>query len=87
MARNPPPQNYFHNITGLNDYDNFMNTNAPASFGYYGPYLNQPSVRKALHVGNATFPSDPSTCEKHLLADFMVSIKAANTYPIPPLDT
>ena len=66
--------NYFHNVTGLNDYDNYMNTNAPASFGYYAPYLNQPAVRYALHVGNASFPSAPSTCERHLLGDFMVSL-------------
>ena len=65
--------NYFHNISGLNDYDNFMNTNAPASFNYYAPYLNQRAVREALHVGNVTFPNAPATCEKHLLADFMVS--------------
>ena len=32
-------------------------------------------VRRALHVGNATFPSNPGTCEKHLLSDFMVSLK------------
>lgn len=70
-----PYGNYFHNITGLNDYDNYMNTNAPADFAYYAPYLNQPAVRVALHVGNATFPSNPTTCEKHLLADFMVSLK------------
>jgi vitellogenic carboxypeptidase-like protein len=69
-----PYGNYFHNISGLNDYDNFMNTNPPADFDYYAPYLNQPAVRAALHVGNASFPSDPSTCEKHLLADFMVSL-------------
>lgn len=68
-----PYANYFHNITGLNDYDNYLNTNAPAEFNYYAPYLNQPAVRAALHVGNATFPRDPDTCEKHLLADFMVS--------------
>jgi len=68
-----PYGNYFHNISGLNDYDNYMNTNAPASFDYYAPYLNQPAVRAALHVGNVTFPNAPSTCEKHLLADFMVS--------------
>ena len=30
-----PYGNYFHNITGSNDYDNFLNTNAPASFDYY----------------------------------------------------
>lgn len=70
-----PYGNYFHNITGLNDYDNYLNTNAPADFGYYAPYLNQPAVRTALHVGNATFPSAPSVCERHLLADFMVSLK------------
>lgn len=68
-----PYGNYFHNITGLNDYDNYLNTNAPPEFDYYAPYLNQPEVRTALHVGDARFPSDPSTCEKHLLADFMVS--------------
>lgn len=49
-----------------------MNTNAPADFNYYAPYLNQPAVRAALHVGNVTFPNAPSTCEKHLLPDFMV---------------
>jgi len=63
----------FHNITGLNDYDNYMNTNAPADFDYYAPYLNQPAVRAALHVGNASFPSNPTKCEMHLLSDFMVS--------------
>ena len=68
-----PYGNYFHNISGLNDYDNFMNTNAPASFSYYAPYLNQASVRAALHVGNASYPSAPAACEKHLLSDFMVS--------------
>lgn len=68
-----PYGNYFHNISGLNDYDNFMNTNAPASFGYYAAYLNQPAIRSALHVGNASFPSNPSKCEHHLLGDFMVS--------------
>jgi vitellogenic carboxypeptidase-like protein len=68
-----PYGNYFHNITGLNDYDNYLNTDAPAEFGFYAPYLNQPDVRGALHVGNASFPSAPGTCEKHLLADFMVS--------------
>lgn len=30
-------------------------------------------MREALHVGNASFPSNPTTCEKHLLKDFMVS--------------
>ena len=56
-----------------------LNTNAPASFGYYSSYLNQPAVRKMLHVGNRKFPSDPGQCEMHLLSDFMVSFEDALT--------
>ena len=52
-----PYGNYFHNVTGLNDYDNYMNTDAPISFSYFAEYVNRPDVRKALHVGNATFNS------------------------------
>jgi|EP01049_Picozoa_sp_SAG25_P012024 vitellogenic carboxypeptidase-like protein len=70
-----PYANLFHNMTGSNDYDNFMNTNAPASFGYYTQYLNQPSVRKMIHVGDKPFPNNPRQCELHLLADFMVDFK------------
>jgi vitellogenic carboxypeptidase-like protein len=69
-----PYPNYFHNITGSNDYDNFMNTNAPESFGYYYQYLQQAYVRNAIHVGNHPF-NDGSACEKALLPDFMVSFK------------
>lgn len=29
---------YFHNCSGSNDYDNFMNTNEPESFGYYAKW-------------------------------------------------
>ena len=29
-----PYPNYFHNITGSNDYDNFLRTNAPEVFGW-----------------------------------------------------
>ena len=42
---------YFKNITGSNDYDNFMRTNAPAAWTPYGDYLNTAEVRHALHVG------------------------------------
>mmetsp|Transcript_33997 Transcript_33997/g.66978 ORF Transcript_33997/g.66978 Transcript_33997/m.66978 type:complete len:476 (+) Transcript_33997:48-1475(+) len=69
-----PYHNYFHNQTGSNDYDNFLNTNAPAEFGYFGPYVNQPDVRAAIHVGNQPF-QDGHQCELHLLSDFMVSMK------------
>lgn len=67
-----PYPNYFHNISGSNDYDNFLRTNAPAEFSRFAPYLNQPHIRAAMHTGNATF-NDGSKCEKHLVADFHVS--------------
>jgi len=70
-----PYPNLFHNMTGLNDYDNYLNTNAPESFEYYAPFLNQPEVQKALHVGSVQFPSNPSECEKHLMGDFMISFQ------------
>jgi len=70
-----PYPNYFHNISGSNDYDNFLNTNAPASFDYYAKYLNQPAVRQALHVGNTPFGTNASNCELALVSDFMVSLR------------
>lgn len=70
-----PYPNLFHNMTGLNDYDNYLNTNAPESFEYYAAFLNQPEVQAALHVGTTKFPSNPTQCEKHLLSDFMVSFQ------------
>jgi len=69
-----PYPNYYHNITGSNDYDNFMDTNPPASFDYFSEYVNQPYVRQAIHVGDAPF-NDGSVCEKNLLGDFMKSLK------------
>jgi vitellogenic carboxypeptidase-like protein len=69
-----PYANYFHNCTGLNDYDNYMNTDAPESFGYFYKFVNYPEVRQALHVGNATFNSGHD-CEMALLGDFMVSLR------------
>jgi len=70
-----PYPNLFHNMTGLNDYDNYLNTNAPDSFEFYAKFLNQPAVQQALHVGPSVFPSNPSQCELHLLEDFMVSFQ------------
>jgi len=69
-----PYPNYFHNISGSNDYDNLLNTNAPASFSYYYEYVNEPSVRDAIHVGNQPF-NDGSACEANLLGDFMKSLR------------
>ena len=67
-------QSYFTNITGSTNYDNLARTSTPPEFSRYAGFLARPDVRRAIHVGNATF-NDGSACERHLLADFMVSLK------------
>lgn len=70
-----PYHNYFHNITGSNNYDNFMMTSDPDSFHWYANYLNQAEIRKAIHVGNLTFGSNSPKCEMALLSDFHESYR------------
>jgi len=70
-----PYPNYFHNITGSNNYDNLMMTNNPPDESYYAKYLNQPEIRKAIHVGDTCFGCKAGVCEKHLMADFHVSLR------------
>lgn len=65
-----PYPNYFHNITGSNDYDNLLRTNAPESFEWYSTFVSQDSVRAAVHAGSGTFGGNAHDCEMHLLADF-----------------
>ena len=68
-----PYPNLFHNYTGSNDYDNFLRTDAPAEFGLFGKYVEQPAVRAAMHTGTVKF-NDGHACEMHLVADFHVSL-------------
>ena len=70
-----PYPNYFHNISGSNDYDNFMNTNEPACLGYYYSFVTAPATRKGIHVGNTTYGGNADKCEMALVSDFMVSFK------------
>eukprot|EP00755_Sulcionema_specki_P006334 Sspe_Gene.35172::Locus_17055_Transcript_1_1_Confidence_1.000_Length_1640::g.35172::m.35172/K09645/CPVL; vitellogenic carboxypeptidase-like protein len=70
-----PYGNYFHNITGSNDYDNFLRTDAPASFGYFSTYVSQASVRQAIHAGSQPFGMHSRDCEMHLLADFHATMR------------
>eukprot|EP00958_Prasinococcus_capsulatus_P006376 scaffold603_cov404-Prasinococcus_capsulatus_cf.AAC.50 len=46
-----PYGNYFHNITGLNDYDNYLNTDAPEALNYYSEWLQQADTRKLVRAG------------------------------------
>ncbi|XP_018430107.1 PREDICTED: probable serine carboxypeptidase CPVL [Nanorana parkeri] len=65
---------FFQNVTGCNNYFNFLQCQEPADQGYFGLFLALSEVRKSIHVGNLTF-HDGSEVEKHLLSDVMKTIK------------
>lgn len=67
-----PYANYFHNVSGSNDYDNLMNTNSPPSF--FANYIQRPEVLSFINAEGAKYQSG-ADCEKHLLSDFMVSFR------------
>lgn len=47
-----PYPNYFHNVTGSNDYDNFLRTNAPAEFGWYSQCVDRSRRRDCSPTPN-----------------------------------
>jgi vitellogenic carboxypeptidase-like protein len=65
----------FSNLTGFSYYFNYLMTEEPEDMGYYPAYLEQPSTRLALHVGNLSYADSAQEVEKHLLADMMQSSK------------
>lgn len=69
-----PYKPYFYNVTKTNNYYNFLETEAPADFDYYGTALAEPDIRKAIHVGNLTYHPG-SEVEKHIINDIMDTVK------------
>jgi len=66
--------NYFHNVTGSNNYYNYMiSTGGERSYHYQ--YLDLPEVRQAIHAGDVPYGVNGGECEMHLLEDFMVSFR------------
>lgn len=65
---------YFKNITGLDFYFNFLTQTQPVEYNYYSPFVQQPSIRKSLHVGNTSYAED-SKVEKYLREDMYQSVK------------
>ncbi|XP_042345213.1 probable serine carboxypeptidase CPVL [Plectropomus leopardus] len=71
---NPYPT-FFQNATGCsNYYFNYLACQHPEDYRYYSHYVTLPAVRRAIHVGNLTFHNSVEV-EKHLLQDFLKSIK------------
>ena len=52
-----PYPSYYHNVTGSNNYDNFLTMDSPASFDYYAKYLNQDRYA-GVHVNLANRDGD-----------------------------
>ncbi|KAG7469698.1 hypothetical protein MATL_G00131650 [Megalops atlanticus] len=69
-----PYPSFFQNVTGCTNYFNFLQCQEPEDQGYFAKFVNLPSVRSSIHVGNLTF-NDGSKVEKHLLQDVMKTIK------------
>lgn len=69
-----PYKPYFYNVTNTNNYYNFLMTEQPDDFNYYGSYLAKPEVRRAIHVGNLTY-NDGQAVEMHLMNDVMDTVK------------
>lgn len=66
---------HFTNVTGINFHYNFLMAEQPADFDYYIDFIQTPTVRAALHVGNATFSPTSIPAQEHLREDFMKSMK------------
>ena len=62
----------FANMTGLNNYFNFLEPNYPAN--PYPTFLNLDTTRAAIHVGATAYWDYNSTVEFHLIPDWMTSV-------------
>ncbi|XP_062619799.1 probable serine carboxypeptidase CPVL isoform X1 [Saccostrea cucullata] len=69
-----PNAPYFYNVSNIHNYYNFLLTEEPEEFNYYGNYVAKPEVRAAIHVGNLTYNSGTQV-EMHLINDVMDTVK------------
>ena len=70
-----PYPNYFHNITGLGDYYNFLRQGYPADQFRFEDFVTRPEIRQAIHAGADTpFSLNATDCEMNLVSDFHVSM-------------
>lgn len=68
-----PYPTLFQNITGMQYYFNMLWDQDPEPYGDWTKYVQQPSVRAALHVGRQPF-NNGSEVERHLIEDVMQSV-------------
>jgi vitellogenic carboxypeptidase-like protein len=68
-----PYPTYFENITGTNNYFNFLDPVYPPN--PYPTFLNLTSTREAIHVGNQAYWDYNATVEMNLIQDWMKSVE------------
>ncbi|XP_018027412.1 venom serine carboxypeptidase [Hyalella azteca] len=64
----------FTNATGLTFYYNYLTEREPDDMNFFGKYINEAEVRRAIHVGKLAF-NDGKAVEQHLINDVMQSVK------------
>lgn len=64
----------FKNCTGFDGYFNFLRSKNADDLDSMGVLIQREDVRKAIHVGNATFHSEDGTVEQYLENDVMQSV-------------
>lgn len=71
-----PSGSVFKNLTGFNMYFNYLKTDDDGSGDVMGEFLQLPSTRKCIHVGNNTFhdTDKENKVEIHLKLDVMDSV-------------
>jgi len=74
-----PHPTYFFNITGSNNYFNFLNPTYPPN--PFSTFLNLPSTKDSIHVGSYEFSGYNKSVERYLIEDWMKSVG----YALPTL--
>jgi len=67
-------ESYFHRVTGLTNYFNYL-PDAKPDPEFFAKWLNQTDVRRAIHVGNRTYQSTNNKVELALEFDVMRSYR------------
>ena len=65
----------FETVTGFTFNSNYLYKDMPERYGYYIKYLENPQVRRSIHVGNQGFGTNRNKVYELLSNDFPQSVK------------
>jgi carboxypeptidase C (cathepsin A) len=67
---------YFANVTGFQNFLNYLQPTFPPSFSHHRAFLRQPFVRSAIHVGSQKYHSFSKKVARSLKEDFHQSSRS-----------